>query len=410
MMASTSSYTNPPLINALSLVVIMCCATNLAHAAMAGGRHEASSPVVADGDDVAHDRAMRARYERWVAKHGRTYKDHAEKARRYEVFRSNAEFVDSYNAAAVAARGKSRRSRPRLATNKFSDLTGEEFEAMYLNDNVGKVGRLISKRFNGSIPGFMYGSLSESDVPASRNWTAMGAVTAVKDQTDQCASCWAFSAVTVVEGIHAIRTGNLVSLSEQQLLDCSTGRKNRGCNKGDMEEAFLYIAGQDHRRRRNHSRVVPSATSGVFWNGGLSEESAYPYLAVQSNCSALTKPAVATIRGFQYVPANNESALRLAVSRQPVSVALDARSRAFQHYSSGVYGAAGVVRCKNSSLNHALTAVGYGTDEHGTRYWLMKNSWGTGWGEGGYVKIARDVATDAAGVCGLAVQASYPVA
>ncbi|XP_066379978.1 senescence-specific cysteine protease SAG39-like [Miscanthus floridulus] len=407
MMASTSAYTNPPLINALSLVVIMCCATNLRYAAMAaGGRRDAST--VSGGDDVAQDMAMRARFERWVAKHGRTYKDHAEKARRYEVFRSNAEFVDSYNAAAVGARGKSSKSRPRLATNKFSDLTSEEFEAMYLNDNVGKVERLISNRINGSIPGFMYGNLSESDVPASRNWTAMGAVTAVKDQTDQCASCWAFSAVAAVEGIHAIRSGHLVSLSEQQLLDCSTGRKNRGCNKGDMEEAFLYIAGQEHRRRRNHSRIVPSATSGVFWNGGLSEESAYPYLAVQSKCSALTKPAVAAIRGFQYVPANNETALRLAVSRQPVSLALDAT--AFQHYSSGVYGAAGVVRCKNSSLNHALTAVGYGTDEHGTRYWLMKNSWGTGWGERGYVKIARDVATDAAGVCGLAVQASYPIA
>lgn len=185
MMASTSAYTNPPLINALSLFVIMCCATNLVHAAVAaGGRREASA--VSSGDDVAQDTAMRARYERWVAKHGRMYKDHAEKARRYEVFRSNAEFVDSYNAAAVAAQGKSSKSRPRLATNKFSDLTSEEFEAMYLNNNVGKVGRLISKRFHGSIPGFMYGSLSESDVPASRNWTAMGAVTAVKDQTDQC--------------------------------------------------------------------------------------------------------------------------------------------------------------------------------------------------------------------------------
>jgi C1A family cysteine protease len=217
--------------------------------------------------------------------------------------------------------------------------------------------------------------------------------------------------VAAVEGIHAIRTGNLVSLSEQQLLDCSTGRKNRGCNKGDMEEAFLYIAGQDHHRRRNHSRLVPSATSGVFWNGGLSEESAYPYQAVQRNCSASGKRVAAAIRGFQYVPANNETALRLAVSQQPVSMALDSNTSAFRYYSSGILGAAGGgVRCKNSSLNHALTAVGYGTDEHGTRYWLMKNSWGTDWGEGGYVRIARDLASDAAGVCGLAVQASYPVA
>jgi hypothetical protein len=168
MMASTFAYTKPPLtINALSLVVTMCCATNLAAAAI--------------GEDVEQDMAMRARYERWVAKHGRTYKDHAEKERRYEVFRSNAEFVDSYNAAAAtaAARGKSSKSSPRLATNKFSDLTGEEFKAMYLKlkDDVGRI--------EGSIPGFMYGNLSESDVPASRNWTAMGAVTAVKNQA-QC--------------------------------------------------------------------------------------------------------------------------------------------------------------------------------------------------------------------------------
>lgn len=148
------------------LLVILYSAVNCLAPVFAGGSGEST---------------MRARYDTWAAKHGRTHTDPAEKARRYDAFKSNAEFVDSHNDAA----GKSNSSL-RLATNKFSDLTSEEFEAMYLNNNVGKVGRLISKRFNGSIPGFMYGNLSESDVPASRNWTAMGAVTAVKDQTDQC--------------------------------------------------------------------------------------------------------------------------------------------------------------------------------------------------------------------------------
>ncbi|WVZ53410.1 hypothetical protein U9M48_004356 [Paspalum notatum var. saurae] len=354
------------------LLVIMCCATNAAAA-----RREA--PAATGGDDTA----MRERYKRWVAKHGRTYKHPTEKEQRYEVFKSNAEFIDSYNAAAAA--GRRSKSIPRLATNQFSDLTDQEVEAML---DVG----MARKRFQGGIPGFMYGDLT--DVPPSRDWRAMGAVTAVKDQ-GSCASCWAFSAAAAVEGIHAIRTGNLVSLSEQQLLDCSTGKKNRGCNivwNGDMDRALQSNCLPLHRRPRR--AVAKICQQIILFKSHRRLLPADPL----HGCAPAVAPRLAgapAALDFQYVPANNETALRLAVSMQPVSVALDGGHRAFRQYSSGIYGVQHV-KCNPNNLNHALTAVGYGTDEHGTKYWLMKNSWGAGWGE--HVRIT--------GICGLAVRLS----
>ncbi|TVT96652.1 hypothetical protein EJB05_58122, partial [Eragrostis curvula] len=379
-MASWSAHTRP-LATTFWLLVITSCAANMA---LASARRDA--PGASGGADMA----MRERHQRWAAKHGRTYKDSAEREQRFKVFKANVEFIDSFNAAHAGAKNK---SLPLMGTNKFTDMTDEEFEAMYVGG--------ARKRFNGGIPGFIYGDLP--DLLPSQDWKAKGKVTDVKDQGDSCECCWAFSAAAAVEGIHAIRTGNLVSLSAQQLLDCSTGHKNRGCKQGDMEEAFLYIAGNGDIPRKGSLAPI----GGGIWNGGITAEAAYPYNAHQSNCSAYGKQVAATIRGFQYVPANNETALRLAVSQQPVSVALDGRSKEFKNYKSGIYGANGAT-CK-VGVNHAMTVVGYGTDEQGTKYWLMKNSWGKYWGEDGYVRMARDVASDA-GLCGLAVQASYPVA
>jgi cathepsin L len=192
--------------------------------------------------------------------------------------------------------------------------------------------------------------------------------------------------VAAVEGIHQITTQNLVSLSEQQLLDCSTGSNNRGCHRGDMDEAFRHIV---------HS-------------GGITSEEAYPYFAHQGHCRSSGEQAAAKISGFQYVPPGNETALLLAVAHQPVSITLDGKNPAFRHFGGGgIFGAAGE-QC-TTDLNHAVTAVGYGTDQNGAKYWLMKNSWGSTWADQGYVKIARDVASTT-GLCGLAMQASYPVA
>jgi C1A family cysteine protease len=186
-----------------------------------------------------------------------------------------------------------------------------------------------------------------------------------------------------MEGIIKIKTGKLVSLSEQQLVDCNIGTGNNGCSGGHMDIAFKYI----------------------IQNQGLATETNYPYQAMDGTCDMekASNPE-AQISSFEYVPANNEEALLKAVASQPVSVPVLGYGRAFQLYSSGVFSG----ECGTTNLNHAVTAIGYGTADDGTKYWLVKNSWGERWGESGYMRIQRDIG-DPQGFCGIATEASYPV-
>lgn len=186
-----------------------------------------------------------------------------------------------------------------------------------------------------------------------------------------------------MEGITKLTTGELISLSEQELVDCDVEGEDQGCEGGLMDDAFGFIISK----------------------GGLTTESNYPYRAMDGNCDAKKSASIAaSIRGYEDVPANNEAALLTAVSQQPVSVAIDGGDYPFQLYSGGVFtGDCG------TELDHAVTAIGYGTTSDGTKYWLLKNSWGTTWGENGYMRIERDVAAKE-GTCGLAMEPSYPTA
>lgn len=305
-------------------------------------------------------------YERWRSHHTIS-RNLDEKHKRFNVFKENVKYVHNFN----------KQDKPyKLKLNKFGDMTNHEFRSAYAGSKV-KHHRMLrgTTRSNGT---FMYENVV--NIPPSIDWRKKGAVTGVKDQ-GQCGSCWAFSTVVAVEGINQIKTKNLVSLSEQELVDCDN-TENQGCNGGLMDYAFEFIKQK----------------------GGITGEQTYPYKAEDGSCdvSKMNSPIV-SIDGHENVPANNENALLKAAANQPVSVAIDAGGSDFQFYSEGVF----TGEC-GTELDHGVAVVGYGTTLDGTKYWIVKNSWGAEWGEKGYIRMQRGISAKQ-GLCGIAMEASYPI-
>jgi len=277
---------------------------------------------------------------------------------RYTTFKVNFDYVEKHNAG---------NHTWTVELNKFADLSLSEFKNLYLGykPELSRSATHISL-YDDKVGAYPSGSL---------DWTAKGAVTGVKDQ-GQCGSCWAFSTTGGVEGVVQIKHGHLTSLSEQQLVDCAGSYGNMGCNGGLMDSAFKYVQAN-----------------------GLCTESAYPYTAKDGTCksSSCSMSTDSKISGYKDVPANNENSLGSSVDGQPISIAIEADQSGFQLYSSGVF--CGVC---GQSLDHGVLLVGYGT-QSGSDYWKVKNSWGTGWGEQGYIRMCRNK-----NECGLADEPSYP--
>jgi C1A family cysteine protease len=198
---------------------------------------------------------------------------------------------------------------------------------------------------------------------SSVNWVTAGCVTPVKNQ-GQCGSCWAFSSTGALEGAHCIKAGpaNLLSFSEQQLVDCAGLRwGNFGCNGGLQQYAFNY-----------------------YMNGGnyAMSEAAYPYTGVDGTCvyNASNTTGV-TVTSWAWTTPQVATGIQAALNQQPQSISIQANQLCFQMYSSGVFNN---TKC-GTNLDHAVLMVGYATDPSAGPYWLVKNSWGTGWGENGYI-------------------------
>ncbi|KAF5958791.1 hypothetical protein HYC85_006016 [Camellia sinensis] len=307
-------------------------------------------------------------YEEWLAKHGKAYNSLGEKDKRFEIFKDNLKFVDEHN---------SENRTYKVGMNRFADLTNEEYRSRYLGTRTDAKRRFVKSKVGLSR---RYVVRGDEELPESVDWRTKGAVAPIKDQGD-CGSCWAFSTVAAVEGLNKIKTGELIELSEQELVDCDRAY-DAGCNGGLMDYAFQFI----------------------IENGGIDSESDYPYLGVDGQCDPTRKNAkVVSIDDYEDVPPFDELALKNAVAHQPVSVAIEASGRALQLYLSGIFtGECGM------ALDHGVAVVGYGK-ENGVDYWIVRNSWGASWGESGYIRMERNVVATYTGKCGIAMQASYPI-
>jgi C1A family cysteine protease len=285
--------------------------------------------------------------------------------KRFEVFRDNYRFIVEHNS--------DRSQNFTLGVNRFADLTNHEFKTKYVNGVQSEpLGMYLCTAYSSSASG----------APTSIDWRSKGAVTAVKDQ-GQCGSCWSFSGTGAMEGAWAVRYGQLYSFSEQELVDCANGISygSYGCNGGQMDGAFKYAI-----------------------QTGMCTESAYPYVSGSTGSAGSCKACniVAKFSSCYDVKPNDQLSLKAAVAQQPVSVAIEADTRYFQLYTSGVLTS---TSC-GTTLDHGVLVVGYGT-ENSTPYWLVKNSWSASWGDQGYVKIMRSESTNDAGICGIAKQPSF---
>jgi C1A family cysteine protease len=296
-------------------------------------------------------------WEAWKYKHAKVYSE-VEEAIRFAIFSDNHHKILKFN---------QENSDVKLAINKFADLTATEFKANHASCAHAET----NERF---VEENTYEPVHWGVLPASVDWRNKGAVTPVKDQ-GQCGSCWTFSTTGVLEGRYFLDNNQLLSFSEQQIVDCATDA-GQGCEGGWPYLAVEYAI-----------------------KNGLELESDYPYTAQDGTCAFASSKAHQVASSYSFVSTKSTNALKTALVDQPVSVLIEADQSVFQFYSSGVISTG----C-GAQLDHAVLAVGY--DKQGVlEAFIVKNSWGQDWGEQGYVYLSTiQTLNNGAGACGILSQ------
>jgi cathepsin F len=300
------------------------------------------------------DTVIFEKFQAFMEKHNKSYNTIEEFTARFKVFKANYLKLDK-----LAAFPDEKSFT--LGMTKFSDLTPQEFKRTYLNLNSG-----IKHHMNRQTLHFE----SQGDEPTSFDYREKGVIGAVKDQ-GSCGSCWAFSAVGNIEGVNAIKTGKLLTLSEQQLVDCDR-KVDEGCNGGDMDPAFEYVM-----------------------SNGLELQSDYPYKARDQTCKYNKSKAVVHVNGFGDIIKDDAAIQTALLNNGPLAVGINAEP--LQFYDSGILDL-DADDCDPEYLNHGVVLVGYG-EEKGVKFFIIRNSWGKGWGESGYFRIKRTEGP--VGVCGI---------
>ncbi|KAJ7304260.1 hypothetical protein JRQ81_011800 [Phrynocephalus forsythii] len=324
--------------------------------------HHIMANPMADFVGGQEDRAHQV-FHHYRKQFGKSYNDEREMEHRKHTFTHNMRFVHSKNRANLPFK---------LALNHLADLTQEEIAVMR--------GKLKSTASNNGLP-FPEELYVGLILPESLDWRLYGAVTPVKDQA-VCGSCWSFSSTGALEGAFFLKTGQLTSLSQQILIDCSWGFGNYACDGGEEWQAFEW----------------------VLKHGGIATTESYgPYKGQNGYCHSNDTHLVGKLSGYVNVTSGNITALKAAIYKHgPVSVSIDASHRTFSFYSNGVYYEP---KCgnKRGQLDHAVLAVGYGVLQ-GELYWLIKNSWSTYWGNDGYILMSMKDNN-----CGVATDATFPL-
>ncbi|XP_034002070.1 cathepsin L1 [Trematomus bernacchii] len=319
--------------------------------------------VASDSDEL-----LLTEWEIWKSSNGIAYDD-MDDMQRQIIWEENKQMIENNN------QGFFRGMRPfTMRMNKYGDLTRQEFRVLQgavIDSQFVKRGKTVSSRS-------LRNAAKKLDAMVV-DYRNMGYVTEVKDQ-GYCGSCWAFSTTGAIEGQIYKRTGQLVSLSEQNLVDCSRSYGTYGCSGAWMANAYDYVI-----------------------KNGLLPTNSYPYTSVDTQpCYYDSRLAVAHIKDYRFIPKGDEQALADAVATiGPITVAIDADHSSFLFYSSGIYDEPA---CNPNNLSHAVLLVGYGS-EGGQDYWIIKNSWGSSWGEGGYMRLVRD----GSNTCGIASYSLYPI-
>lgn len=321
-----------------------------------------------ESDTLYFEPSFDQQWEEFKSTHDKQYETDLEENMRKEIFHGHLKTIKMHNY--LHDHGK---KSYRLGVNEYADLEHSEFVGI-MNGYLHK--EKTSRGTTYMSPNNDYVTVT---LPDEVDWRTKGYVTEVKNQ-GQCGSCWSFSTTGALEGQHFKKTGKLVSLSEQNLVDCSEKWGNHGCNGGLMDYGFQYILD----------------------NKGDDTEEVYPYEAKDGICRFKPDGVGATDTGYTDVTQGDESALKEALATVgPVSVAIDASHQSFQLYQSGVYDEP---ECSSEQLDHGVLAVGYGTKD-GQDYWIVKNSWGPTWGDQGYILMSRNKDNQ----CGIATSASYPL-